>query len=100
VTLEVLTLEAGERGEIVLYPEQDTPGPSVVVEGSDCFVVEDVLLGNLPAPAVEVSATRRGEWAARVRDVLAGPDRPLKILVRNTSGCKITLRASLDAEER
>jgi hypothetical protein len=99
VTLEVLTLEAGERGEIVLYPEQDTRDPSLTVEGSDCFVVEDVLLGNLPAPVVEVSDTPRGTWAARVRDSLAGPERPLKVLVRNAGGGRVTLRASLDAEK-
>jgi hypothetical protein len=98
--IETLTLEAGERGEIVLYPERDTRGPSVVVEGSgDSFVVEDVLLGNLPAPSVEVSDTPRGTWAARVGDVLAGPEKPVKVLVRNTGADKITLRASLDAEK-
>jgi hypothetical protein len=99
VTLEFLTLEAGERGEIVLYPDQDLLGPSLVVDGSDDFVVEDVLLGNLPAPSVSVSDTPRGTWAAEVRESLAGPEKPLKVLVRNTSVGKITLRAKINVED-
>jgi hypothetical protein len=98
VNLEVLTLEAGEAGEIVLYPDQDTLGPSLVVEGSDKFVVEDVLLGSLQAPSVEVSDPGRGTWVARVRDVVAGPEKPIKVLVRNVGGSKITLRAAITEE--
>lgn len=98
MTLETLTLEDGERGELVLCPEHDVADPLVTLDGSDDFAVEDVLLGNLPAPSVEVSDTRRGTWSARIRGILAGPESHLKVLVRNTGGGRITLRATI-AEE-
>jgi hypothetical protein len=102
VTLETLTLEAGERGEVVLRPEGSSLEPRVTLEGTDDFVVEEVLLGNLPAPRVDVSSIQRGAWSARVstevRGVLTNPNLSLKVLVRNTGGCKITLRATI-AEE-
>jgi hypothetical protein len=96
--LETLSMEAGEKGEVVLCPDHDVPDPLVTLEGSDDFAVEDVLLGNLPAPSVEVTAARRGEWSARIRGVLLGPESPLKVLVLNTGAGKITLRATI-AEE-
>jgi hypothetical protein len=102
VTLETLALEAGERGEVVLHPEGAALDPRVTLEGSDDFVVEEVLLGNLPAPWVDVSSTQRGIWSAKisakVRGGLTRPNLPLKVLVRNTGGSKITLRATI-AEE-
>lgn len=99
MTLETLTLEAGERGEIVLYPEQDSRDPRLVVDGSDNFVVEDVLVGERVAPSVEVSDTPRGTWSARVRGVVAGPERPIKVLVRNAVVDKVTLRAKIAGED-
>jgi hypothetical protein len=102
LTPETLTLEAGERGEIVLHPEGDSRDPRVTLEGSEDFVVEEVLLGNLPAPRVDTSSAQRGTWSARVstevRGVLTSPNLPLKVLVRNTGDSKITLRATI-AEE-
>jgi hypothetical protein len=102
LTPETLTLEVGERGEIVLHPEEETRDPRVVLEGSDDFVVEEVMLGHLPAPWVDVSSTQRETWSARVstevRGVITRPNLPLKVLVRNTGGSKITLRATI-AEE-
>jgi hypothetical protein len=100
VTLETLVLEAGERGEIVLCPEFDTPDPKVHLVGTGDFVVEDVLHGHLPAPSVEVDATvsRRDEWSAQVRGVLVCPEQPLKVLVKNAGASKITLRASIPEE--
>jgi hypothetical protein len=98
VILETLTLEAGERGEVVLCPECDARDPRVVLEGTGDFVVEDVLLGNLPTPAVDVSSSQRGTWSAKVRDVLVCPDKPLKGLVKNTGAGTITLKGSLDEE--
>jgi hypothetical protein len=98
LTLETLTLETGERGEFVLYPDQDVLSPSLVVEGPTNFVVEEVLLDNLPVPSVEVSDTQRGTWTAKIRDVSAGPERPLKVVVVNTSAGRVTLRASIPEE--
>jgi hypothetical protein len=98
VTLEILTLDPGERGEIVLCPEGDSRDPLVVLEGTDDFAVEDVMLGNLPASSVDLGVAGRGSWSARLRESLACPERPLKVLVRNTATCKITLRAKI-AEE-
>jgi hypothetical protein len=98
LTLETLVLEAGERGEVVLYPEHDVLGPRITVEGTDDFVVEDVLLGNLPALTVGASGGRERTWSAKIPDVLACPERPLKVLVRNPGAGKITLRATI-AEE-
>ena len=99
MSFETLTLEAGERGEVVLYPEGDVRDPRVVVEGSDYFVVEEVLAGNVQAPRVDVRVTRRGEWSAVVRDVSCGPETPLKVVVRNTCGGRISLRATVTSEE-
>jgi hypothetical protein len=99
LTLETLTLEAGERGEIVLCPEQDTRDPQVTLEGSGDFAVEEVMLGNLPAPSVAVANGRRGTWSASVHGVVACPDRPLKVLVRNVGEGKITLRATITEED-
>jgi hypothetical protein len=100
VTSETLTLEPGERGEIVLCPDLDTRDPLIRVESSDDFVVEDVLLENLPAPSVQVSDSPRRTWAAKISNLVVCPDRPLKILVRNTGSGKITLRASLHEENQ
>ena len=99
VVTETLTLEAGERGEILLYPETDVRDPVVTVDGPRNFAVKDVLVGDLPAPSVTLLPTQPGSWRARVGGILAGPERFLKVLVWNTSSCKITLRASTDEEQ-
>lgn len=95
MTPEVLHLEAGERGEIVLYPEGDVCDPCLAIDGPDEFVVEDVLFDERPAPSVSVSDTPRGTWSASVRGVAASPERPVKVLVRNAGECKISLRATI-----
>lgn len=98
MTIEVIALGPGETGKIVLYAEHDVLDPLVIVEGSDDFVVEKVLLEHLPTPTVDVSYNRRGEWSARVRGILTGPEKPLHVLVRNTCGGKVFLRAKINEE--
>ncbi len=100
MTIETLTLEAGEHREIILCPERDVRDPLIQLECSNMFAVEDVLFDNLPAPAVQVTASPRGTWTAKILNVLVCPERPLKLLVKNSGSGKITLRASLTVENQ
>jgi hypothetical protein len=101
VVFESVSLEPGERGEVVLVPERPMHDPTIFMSERECegVVVEEVLVGR-------TSVARNGHWPVEVfrnghrLDGVVTGDEPLKVVVVNTGATRVSVGASLvDSKE-